>query len=528
MISYLPIILFIVVGIILRILTSVRPGIQNWLFAFFTCLAAWILILVSPIQINNATQLTNWSPFSNNSFAFAFAFDLTSWVLLYCLVALVFCAIWVSLFYAFYLLKREFWSAVLFTTGLGALALTANNVPAFVLVWLMIDIAGLMLQPGTSNDPTAMITTGSSFPLGMNLTGVLVLVLVLIMDPASLSPFGSAQLSSTSEILIIIAVLTRVLAITSRRESAQELVDQYYSSSIYKAVFLVASTVLLLRWDFSTMSSTTRVVISIVFSVMILFNSVRWFLSGDQKEGRRFLIRFFFFTVFLLVLQADRLSAIHWMGNYLINVGIITLGGYAFRKKLWLLILCLVAMSGLPFLPFSLAWQFNSQPWFFTIIQILSLAFIFSGVLRLGKEQEATPDEMNKWINLFSLVGFFVLFASQWLFLIRIPTDVVDWSNAWASGTSLLLGIIAYVSYSVIARKKSNRIDADAQRIPKIVPLIKSMIDLKWSTKVVEFFAKILNSIVIFITSILEGEAGLIWSLLLLTLLITIIQGGRR
>jgi hypothetical protein len=528
MLSYLPILLFLAGGIVLRFFTSIKPGVQNWLIALSICFGTWLFILVAPIQTNSATLFSNWSPFTISQFHFAFTFDRTTWLLLYCLSSFLFCMIWASLNFSFYLLKREFWGTALIIAGLGALALTANNIPAFIVTWLIVDVENIFLWAKRAEEQKGQEEGKRKFPLVLSTIGVLILVLVLIVDPAAVDPFGSSPFSTTSSILVLIAVVIRALAFSEETGVSQATIDQYYLYSLYQAVALLAGSSIIFRMDLSEFNPIIMMILSVVFYILILYNSVRWFLAADQKKKRKYLIRFFLFTAVFLVLQTDRASAIRWICNYLINIGMITLGGYAFKKKLWLLFMCIFTLSGFPLVPFSLSWLFRTGSIPFTVILSVSLGFIIAGCLRLGRRYEAVTEEMNRWINLISLVGIFVLFAAQWLFLLKIPGGYVNWGVAWASGISMLLGVVLFFGYLVLEKRMNNLKIITTGRLKHAGMVALNFIELNWLSKILNAVVILLSDIVRFIISILEGEAGLIWSLLLLTLLITVIQVSQR
>ncbi len=528
MIAFLPLIIFFTAGIILRLMTWMKPGVQNWVLAFVSSLAVYLLILIMPIRFTDGIQFTNWTPFTSQSFVFGVIFDRTSWLLLYSLAALLFGVLWVSFAYSPYLLKREYWSVALFTGGLAAFAFSANNILTFILVWILFDLLGYFILKRRNDVVDEQIIQTSFMPVGVSLAGTMLLIVALIFDPGASSAFGSSQLSNVSVILLLTAVVVKSLSIIGQEVPVRESIDQYFSEGLYRIALVISSLVILLRVDFSGLDPAIVTGVSVLISIMMLYNSARWFFTDDLKRNNKYVIRFFLLTALLLIVRSDRLAAIHWMAIFLINYGMIFLGQCTFRRKIWLLVLCLLAASALPFTPFAPAWHFLAASTPFGIVVVLSFAMVVGGIIRIAKEREEISDEPNRWLNFFGVIGIFILFATQWLYSLKVPADSIDWSTWWAPAFALGLGTIGFLVFSIAGKRIALQGQKQGSKAHVITHKSLRFLELGWMIKIGRFLENVLNAIVRFITSLLEGEAGLLWSLLALTLLITIIQAGKR
>jgi len=196
--------------------------------------------------------------------------------------------------------------------------------------------------------------------------------------------------------------------------------------------------------------------------------------------------------------------------------GLIFLFSARHRRILWLPLLGLWGLSALPFSPSASAWQTGNQnSWLFAIPFLPAQALLMAGLLRHALHPGETSYESHeKWTKALYPAGLFLLAS------LAILLGLWGWDGArtigqlWAAiiANGLAAGFSALAPF-VLVRLVPSSSSTQWTRMFQLERLYDTL------TAGYDFLRKIAD----IITSALEGEGGLIWSLLVLALILSVL-----
>ncbi|MCX6035580.1 MAG: hypothetical protein NTV38_11495, partial [Chloroflexi bacterium] len=191
------------------------------------------------------------------------------------------------------------------------------------------------------------------------------------------------------------------------------------------------------------------------------------------------------------------------------------------RSTIWLPLLGLWGLSALPFSPSASAWQTGNQnSWLFVIPFLPAQALLMAGFIRHALHPgETSLESAERWTKVLYPTGLFLLAA------IAILLGLWGWDGArslgqwWAAiiANALAAGFTA-LAFTVLIRMVPASSSSQWTRIFRLEWLYSTL------TAIYKLFGRIAN----IITSSLEGEGGLLWSLLLLALILSVLSTRGR
>jgi hypothetical protein len=130
--------------------------------------------------------------------------------------------------------------------------------------------------------------------------------------------------------------------------------------------------------------------------------------------------------------------------------------------------------------------------------------------------------DVQRWDWALYLVGLFLLSLVQFgtLAWIGLLLQGPAWSLHWPLLVTAALTGLGFAWFRNQERGKYRAIRRLGQAIVRFV-------SFSWLNQVFDLFYRMAKQATGFISTILEGEGGVLWALLLLVLLLTVIAGGR-
>ncbi len=192
---------------------------------------------------------------------------------------------------------------------------------------------------------------------------------------------------------------------------------------------------------------------------------------------------------------------------------------FSTRQKniIWIPLLSLWGLSALPFSATATAWEAgNHVSWLFIVPFLPAQALLMTGAIRHALHPgETSLESYERWTKFLYPTGLFLLAG------IMLLLGIWGWNGAqrvgqgWAAIIAIVLtaGFTALV-LTVMVRLAPSRPTSQWTRIFR----------MEWVYSTLESVYDFLCRIAEIITSSLEGEGGLLWSLLLLALLLSILS----
>ena len=510
------IITLFVISLILLILNrfNIRTG-YLWFLALGGALLSWILVLVartqSPIQI----ILVQWEPAAFFLSTPKLLIDELSWI--FATVILVFP---ISVFLTDVIQGDEIdagaWATSLAMTGLSLLAIFAANPLTLVLAWVFMDFSEtliLLQRVSTSEQRERVVVSFSVRLLGVFL--VIIANLIVISQNAILD-FES--IPKDVSVLLLLAVGMRLGVIPPHQPFFQEPPLRKGLGTIIRLSPIVSSLVILSRLAYVGVSMLWRPVFLFAAILGALYGGFAWAQAKNELDGRPYWILGFSSFVLVATLYMLPDASVAWGIGMLLSGSVLFLNSYRNRFISILLILGVLGVSLFPFTPSWMGSAIHSQTGaFVTIVLIISHALLLVGYVRHSQNIPKVASDKEPWMVLVYPLGLVLLLLTQWsqsLALGNFQFPEASFPLGW------LVGFIGLILAAGIIFTNSRGI-----KLPvRITSFLDSVLSFKWMYGFFWWLYRSLGRLFSSISNILEGEGGVLWTILILILLIILVS----
>jgi len=506
--------LLFITALALMALQVTQPNAR---YAWFVAVGGAMLALVSVFiwlaQMPFDFTLPAWQPRTVFINPILFRADKLSWPLALSITALTLTILLTAITRSS--ITNSFtWAGTLALGGIGLLAVTANNPLTLLLVWGALDITELITQlrsvNGAANNEKVVISF-STRALGIGL-----LLWANIVSIAQGNTFDFQSIAPASGLYLVAAAGLRLGVLPLHLPySSESIVRRGFGTSL-RLISAVSSLVLLAHVPVGSLTSALTPFLLGLAIIAALYGSWMWLRAPDELTGRPHWIISLAALSVISALSGNPLGAIAW------GCALILVGGSLFLasvQQAWLNRALLIGMWSLSSLPFSLtasAWLGNLG--FFIPFVIAAQALLMAGFARhaLRSAGRATLDAQPGWANKIYPAGIILLVAFQLLL------GLVGWDGARQVGAWLQALLASLLAFGLVWATPRFRVlnPIRAHWIGTTTSGISSIYSGLW------VIYRILGRISQSITATLEGEGGIMWTLLFLALFISLLTQG--
>jgi hypothetical protein len=514
----LPIVVMLLTALTLLLLRFMRPNFKyTWILAAGGATLAFIGIFLWHIRLPQSISLAPWQPVTLFFFSPTWLADGISWPYALSLATLSTAVIWTSVVRAEN--DPAAWAGTLLLTGLGILAVAAENPLTLILVWSAIDLAELITMLRSTEGEEQNQGVVIAFAARVAGTG-LVLWANLVSTVGGI-PMDFRATPVNAGIYLLIAAGLRLGVLPLHLPYRKENILRRGFGTSLQLVSAAASLSLLARIPASALKSSLPPYLLILASVAALYAGWMWLRASDEILGRPFWVLGMASLAVAASLRGNPTGTIGWGVMLILGGGLLFLFSARQRSILWLPLLGLWGLSALPFSISASVWQTGNQnSWLFVLPFLPAQALLMAGVIRHALHPgETSLESQERWTRVLYPTGLFMLAA------ISILLGLWGWDGAhnigqlWAaiSANVLAAGFTA-LALTVLVRLVPASSSRQWTRIFRLERLYTTLI------AVYDFFRRIAD----IITSSLEGEGGLLWSLLVLALILSVLSTRGR
>jgi hypothetical protein len=514
MIILLPVLLMLLAALALLVLHSLQPQFKYpWLIAAVGAILAFVSVFFWRLHFPQEVNLPAWKPSSVFTFIPEWVADGISWPYALSLAALAAAVIFTSLVRA----ENEpmQWAGTLTLCALGILASSAGNPLTLVLTWSVIDLAELLIMLRSTEGEQE--SHGVVLAFSVRLAGSALLLWANIVTMAGGSSMSFSAMPTSAGVYLLIAAALRLGVLPLHLPYRKENVVRRGFGTSLRLVSAAVSLVLLARIPATALKSILSPYLVILASLAALYAAWMWLRSSDEILGRPFWVLSLASLAVASSLRGNPAGSIAWGIALILSGGIIFL--YSARQKqiLWIALLGLWPLSTLPFSAGALGWSGGTNlSWAFTLPLLPAQALLLTGFIRHSMHRgETSLESQEKWGKLVYPLGLSLLAGTSILLGFFGWEGARKLGNWWGAGLGLLLAAAAFFLFQRFQPRISNVTLAAGWR--QIFPL--RWLNLLFNS--IFLFAERLAGIV---TASLEGEGGVLWSLLLLVLIISILS----
>ena len=425
------------------------------------------------------------------------------------------------------------WAGNLALTSLGLVAVLAGNLLTLLLAWAALDIVEMIIlmgQVSTSDLRGKVVITFSTRIAGM---AVLFAAGIIIWNQGGLLEFNS--ISPQASLFLVLAAGLRLGILPIHVPFIQELPMRIGLGTILRLVPVSACLILLVRCAEVGIQGTIGLVMLGLTALAGLAGGVSWLRAQDELAGRPYWILTTAALSMAAAIQAQPTAALAWSLAAMLPGALIFLSSVKRRALVPIIIAGALCLTGLPFTPIwagTSVFQPTTVPSdiagkVFTLLVGLILvtvhAYLLAGYLIHGLRGVMIPNDIprqqvERWVWLLYIPGLITLpILHAWLGWMIHPDARQATLIMWAEGASAL-GLAAAIWFftsrpaHLAGSSSHKKLMLSAEHISR--PLYKPLLLL----------FRLFSQVTRVISNLLEGEAGILWALVLLVLVLVFLQ----
>jgi hypothetical protein len=519
MVILLPILVLFLAALSMTALLFWRPKIGIiWFSAVISAFLAWSIVLFLRLQLPDSfTPITGRSTelvplvitFRLDKISWPYSLALAASLLAYVLIAVVGLTSksfnrseWISL------------PASLVLGGLGLSAVFSGNLNTLLLSWAAIDLLWLFFMLGTSRDYLVIMLT-----FAVRAAGIYLAIAMAFTQPAG-TPLIFPGLDPAGNTILFLAAFLRL--------GSMLLNDRFVDQRNTKQTFHVISTVVLAasamivvtRESGEIMPSLAPVFVGLTTSLAVIFgllgliryqrSGATWlWISGIASLG----------VISAIIAQTD--ASLAWGIALILSGSLLCLLNLSSRAIKFLFVIGFICLSTLPFTP---NWQGiriyplpgegfkTGYSWLFWL---LAQAFLFASFTMIMLKPRPAQPATERWAHVLPLIGLIFLPVTQiTILLIGVPGITND-LQAFPPLSLIVFSLIPIAFTAIGARffPKTTRVSVRASAfLDRISPY-------QWISRTIDRVFNGIAHFIGFIDQLIEGEGGILWTMLFVLLL---------
>ena len=503
----------LITAIILLVLNFAAPNFRyNWLIATGGALLGWISVFVWQAQMPLSIQFPAWQPellfsqsptFVGDGIAWTFSLSLATLCLAIILTAVV---------------RSNFpqpinWMGTLILTSLGILAVVADNPLTLVLIWAAIDISELIAQMRVVEEPS--LSERAVVAFASRVAGIFILLWADMVSVANGQALDFRSAPPQAGLYLVLAAGLRIGVLPLHLPySAESALRRGFGTGL-RMISAASSLILLTRIPLTSLTSPVTPYLLILVSLAAVYGGWQWLRAPDELTGRPFWLIGMGSLAVAAALRANPIGATAW------GCGLVLAGGALFlssEQHKWLSRALLIGAWGLSGLPFSLtATGWNSglvSPllgWLSWPFLIAAHAMLVAGFIRqsLRVVTRVPSEDQPIWAKNVYPIGISLVL------LVIILLGLFGWDGTLQFGNWFVAILTSALIVALLWLTPRLRI-LNPVRAHWVRPASASWLD--WSYQILWNFYRQLGRASNVISSMLEGESGVMWTLLVLVL----------
>lgn len=515
MLIILTVFFFFLVALSLVILRWLIPEFRyTWMIAAVGALAGWVSVLTWQPRLPLSFQLPRWEPSNLFLESISFTADTLTWPFAFSIAALIFAVILTAA------ARENFpapipWAAILVLGGLGILAVLADNPLSLLMVWSAIDLAELTAQLRSVDGPQPSEKVVTAFAARVAGISVLLWANMVSISTGSLLNFQNAP--PQAGLYLLLAAGLRLGVFPLHLPYASEAAIRRGFGTVLRLISASSSLILLARIPATSVVSVFTPYLLSLVALAAIYGGWMWLRAPDEMSARPFWLIGLASLAMASALRGNPVGATAWGCALILSGGALFLSSVqhiGLKRALW------IGIWGISTLPFSITatgWA-STAPSFWPAwpFLLLAQALLLAGYLRhaMRATSHTNLETLDRAAQYVYPLGISILLVT--LFLLGIW----GWDGALKIG-SFLPSLIG-VSLGGLAVWLAPRLRVlTPVRAHWVRPTATSWMDwlfrglwsiYRWVSRLSDSFFKLL-----------EGDGGLMWTLLFLVLIISLL-----
>lgn len=522
MVLYLAIGILMLVPAAMLILHSMgREFASQWLLAAAGALVAWLAVLVLGLQIPQTFQLGIWGPEGAFTASPSLLVDTTSWLFAAAVATLLLATIltevarplhtgWIT------------WGGALLLTALGLLGVFAANPLTLLLAWNACDLAELGLLLFLEGKPESR--RGAIAAFATRLVGSFALLTGVSLAPPS-TDFLSLSASPQVYALVLLAAFLRLAVLPVNPPALSEKPVRESLGTVSRLVAAATAMVLIVRTAGAPLALTNQSIATIPWlaltGMFAIYAGASWLLAEDALDGRPAWILGLAMMTMASAVRGQADAALAWALACVFSGGLVFLSSVRTRTSTWV---AFTGILGISAAPFTAAWAgarlfFPVNEPVTSLFFMVALVFFLTGYYRHTIHKQEIWSGEERWVNALYPLGLALLPLTHFVLGFYLHPD---------PGSATFLGWVTGPIAAVLAAGWLFW-ESRGGGVPlPVLNVLDAIFSLRWAASLLALSYQIGGRFVYFLTRVFEGDGGVLWVLLWVTLLIAylVIRSG--
>ncbi len=531
MLILLPVLLPIVTAIVILAVQGSRPRFGlSYLLAVFVALANWGIILSFYWHNPPALAITEWLPFPDLAGVIIFQLDAVSWPFAFAIASLTAAVILTA---SARLALRSIpaaWAGNLLVSGVAILAIIASSSLALVLAWTLIDITELVFILGTVSQPKMNRQAVLSF--SARVLGTFFIIIAMAVSQSQGKILILFDPPQAAGIFLLVSAGLRLGVLPLHLPYSEEVPLRRGLGTLLRLASPASSLVLLSHLPAGVVPPGISPYLLLFAALAGLYGAAMWLAAKDELSGRPYWMIALAGMCVGSAIRGYPPASLAWGTALIFTGGVMFL--YSAREKYTFapLAIALLGLSGLPFSPAANGWSglvippINAPDFIFLVAHILLMAGFFRHALQPGE----AISRVERWVQVLYPAGLYFLALSGWV-VAALGWAQFSLSRAWPASIVSLAFVIFYGAWQL---RFQDRISLGFYEKSWVVILgrraasmVSAVLRLDWLYRFFSFLYRTVQNLVRVLTTILEGEGGILWVFALLALLLALVESGK-
>ena len=536
MLILLPIGLLLIAALAITIQQRARPNFgTSWLIAASASIAAWLMVLVLRFRLPTTLEVLSWDNADSNLLGhFSFLLDYNSWPYILALLTITLAVILTGAARTRYDSTPQSWAASLTITALGLIALQSGSSLTLMASWALVDLVELIYLLRLEDASQFTFRILASYAVRM--ASILLIFIGTIIGWQTFPNFDITQIPQSAAFLFLLAAGFRLGVFPLNLPFLQEPGMRRGAGNILRLAPVASSLVLLARLPENIIPAEVQGwtwAFYALLAIAALYAAFRWLSAADEIEGRPFWIVAWASLAVASVLNGKPQASLAWGLALILPGSLFFLYFPRVQRMNFLLFFGLIGLVGLPYTPLASGWigLVGNGATLWTFIFLIAHAIMIFGTVNRALQPGGEAGSLETWARIAYPLGFIIIIQAM------IILGLVGWPGSLTLGLwwppAVSLGLV--IGATILIRRYG--IEPPYIQLPAssglakildwIQPRLEAIFRLEWVYRVILWFFNLFGKILRYISIIIEGQGGILWTILLLVLLITLLSTGR-
>ena len=498
---------------------------RSWVIAMTAAGLAWLASFALRLYLPSDVALLEWFPGTAFQDSLGLRLDYINWPYMVAILTICLASLLTYTTRTGEGVNTYSWTQILITTALNLIAILAANPLTMAIAWMLTDLVELFSTLRLSQETETSSKVINLFSIRLLSTLVLMVATAFAWRSEPFSGFEIMQPQGSLFFLIAAGLRLGVWSLNLPLLDSPEL--RRGVGTLARLIPAASALVLIahLPAELLVFNQNMVGVIQVITLIAALYSAAMWFTRKNVYEAKPYWMVALSAFAIQSALNGQAEASRVWGLALLLSGSLLFLFDPPIRRIRYLPALGLLGFIGLPYTLAASGWDgilpqsFN----FISIVMIVTHALLVLGYIRYIINADSTVTGLEKHARITFPLGLVTIVQTILVLGIVGWPGVLTTGNLWASLISLALVVIGVF----LGWRLNFRMDTEGlgQRIPFFRPILtileffRKVLSLSWLSDLGKKISKSLADLLKFFSLILEGDGGILWSLVFLVLL---------